>query len=146
MINSTIKYTKLSSTRTEGVKINTVVLTNSVKTTINSTVVTLLHRGASVHYTIEEDGTIVRHHLETDRVFTSGSSSWHGKGPVDDFAVTIMLINDGKSQYTNAQIDRLIELIKDINDRYGDDVTIVMLSEINKLHVALGKLFPWHLL
>ncbi|WP_375332220.1 hypothetical protein [Candidatus Tisiphia endosymbiont of Temnostethus pusillus] len=54
-----------------------------------------------------------------------------------------MLINDAESAFTDSQINKLIELLKDITVRYPNLKIVVGLGEVAERHVAPGKFFPW---
>lgn len=141
---STINNNKLSAERPEGIKINTIVITySSAEGDINKTVTTMLKNGASVHYTIKPDGFQDQHHLESQKAFYAGISQWHGVSGVGDCAIGIMLISDAKSPFSDAQIDKTIALIHDIQARHNTSMEVVGLGEVNKAHIAPGAFFPW---
>ncbi len=148
MVNyiSTVNHNKLSAPRPEGANITAIVLTYSVSSNITSTLTSLHQRGASVHYTINTDGFQDQHHLESSKAFAAGKSSWRGKASVNDYAISIMLINNSEDKFPAVQIEQLIKLVKDINVRHETTMEVVGLGEVNANHIAPGRLFPWNTL
>jgi N-acetylmuramoyl-L-alanine amidase len=147
MINyiSSKNNNKLSAERPEGTKINTIVITYTASEgDINKAVTTMLASGSSVHYTIKADGFQDQHHSESQKAFFAGASHWHGKYGVNDYGIGIMLVNDAKSPFTDAQIDKLIATINDIQGRHNTSMDVVGLGEVNKNHIAPGVFFPWN--
>jgi N-acetylmuramoyl-L-alanine amidase len=141
---STVNNNKFSAPRPEGTEVSTVVLTYSVSPTIHETVTKLYDNGASVHYTIRQDGFLDQHHNEDVKAFHSGKSAWHGKAGVNDYAIGVMLINDAQSQFPQEQINKLVSLLGDINTRHNKTMEIVGLGEVAPhKHIAPGNLFPW---
>ena len=141
---STVNNNKFSAPRPEGTEVSTVVLTYSVSPTIHETVTKLYDNGASVHYTIRQDGFLDQHYNEDVKAFHSGKSAWHGKAGVNDYAIGVMLINDAQSQFPQEQINKLVSLLGDINTRHNKTMEIVGLGEVAPhKHIAPGNLFPW---
>jgi N-acetylmuramoyl-L-alanine amidase len=135
---------KLSAERPEGTKISTIVITYTVtEGDINKAVTTMFERGTSVHYTIKTDGFQDQHHSESQKAFYAGASNWKGIYGVNDYGIGIMLVNDAKSPFTDAQIDKTIALINDIQTRHTTTMEIVGLGEVNNKHIAPGAFFPW---
>ncbi|WP_341756934.1 MULTISPECIES: N-acetylmuramoyl-L-alanine amidase [unclassified Candidatus Tisiphia] len=138
---------KFSAPRAEGVKPSCVVLTYSVSETLNQALAALQERGASVHYIIDKDGKQYQYHNDLEsKTFFAGNSSWKGQEKVNDFGISIMLINDSKDNFTPSQIGKLKECLADIKERYQDlniMDDLVGLGEVAERHVAPGKLFPW---
>lgn len=119
---------------------------------IDSTISTLLKRGASVHYTVDQQGTIVQHHPDIDQAFFAGISMWKGKASVNQYGIGVMLIGGPEHPFAPIQIERTIELLKDINTRHNTTFEIVGIGEVAfirngaKNHVAPGLLLPWKVL
>lgn len=139
---------KFTNVRPEGTKIDTIVITYSVREDIHSTNNVLHDHGASVHYTIRQDGFQDQYHLENSMAFYAGKSKWHDSTSLNTKAIGIMLINDAKSPFPDVQIDKLIALIQDIYERHGYEMEVLGLGEVTVLrdinaHTAPGKLFPW---
>jgi N-acetylmuramoyl-L-alanine amidase len=101
-----------------------------------------------VHYTIEADGRQNQYHSEDQKAFFAGVSSWHGKTKLNNNGIGIMLINDAKSPFPDAQIAKLAATILDINARHDTTMEVVGLGETTvgreaNRHIAPGALFPW---
>lgn len=140
---------KFSAPREPGVQPSCVVLTYSVGDTLNSAINTLQYNGTSVHYIIDKEPNDKKeqqyqyHNDLESKAFYAGNSSWQGQTGVNGFGIGIMLINNAKSAFTESQINKVIELLKDIKVRYPDLKDIVGLGEVAERHVAPGKFFPW---
>lgn len=135
---------KLSNDRPEGIKINTIVITyTSTEGDVHKAINTMFDRGTSTHYTIDQNGFQVQHHLESQKAFYAGASHWHGEYGVNNYGIGIMLVNDAKSSFTEEQIEKTISLIKDIELRHETTMEVVGLGEVNKKHIAPGAFFPW---
>lgn len=144
---STTNDSKFSAPREPGVEPSCVVLTYSVCETLNSAIETMQYNGTSVHYMIDEKPQQYQYHNDLEsKAFYAGKSSWKGQEKVNDFGIGIMLINNAKSAFTESQINKLIELLKDITVRYPNlnlEENLVGLGEVAERHVAPGKFFPW---
>ncbi|WP_375333586.1 N-acetylmuramoyl-L-alanine amidase [Candidatus Tisiphia endosymbiont of Xenochironomus xenolabis] len=143
---SRTNHCKFSAPR-EGIEPSCVVLTYSVSPTLDQASIALQGRGASVHYIIDKDGNQYQYHNDLEsKTFFAGNSSWKGQKKVNDFGISIMLVNDSESNFTSSQIDRLKACLTDIKERYPDlniKDDLVGLGEVAEKHVAPGKLFPW---
>lgn len=141
---SSTNNNKFSNLRPEGTEINKIVITYSVLDDIYKTINTMYDRGTSIHYTIRPDGFQAQHHLESSQAFYAGKSSWHGKSSLNTDSIGIMLINDSTSAFSEMQINKLIDLIKDINTRHEKTMEVLGLGEVAvDRHIAPGKYFPW---
>ncbi len=141
---STKNDNKLSAERPENTKIDTIVITYTVtEGSITKAITTMFERGTSVHYTIKLDGFQDQHHSESQKAFYAGVSHWHGRYGVNDYGIGIMLANDAKSPFTDSQITKLIDTIKDIQVRHNTTMDVVGLGEVNQAHIAPGVFFPW---
>jgi N-acetylmuramoyl-L-alanine amidase len=75
----------------------------------------------SSHYTIDRDGSILKHVEERLRAWHAGASRMpDGREAVNDFSIGIELVNrnDGQDPYTHAQIGTLVRLIREIASRH----------------------------
>ena len=75
----------------------------------------------SAHYTIDRDGTIVRHVAEERRAWHAGVSRMKdGRTGVNDFSIGIELVNlnDGTDPFPESQIESLRGLLKSLTERY----------------------------
>jgi len=76
----------------------------------------------SAHYTIDRDGSLVRHVAEEKRAWHAGASKMKdGRERVNDFSIGIEMVNlnDGLDPYPDMQIFALRELIKMIKTRHN---------------------------
>ncbi|WP_342271370.1 N-acetylmuramoyl-L-alanine amidase [Candidatus Tisiphia endosymbiont of Parasteatoda lunata] len=149
---STTNDSKFFAPRELGVEPSCVVLTYSVGNTLNSAIDTLQYNGTSVHYIIDKEPNNKKeqqyqyHNDLESKTFFAGKSSWKGQEKVNDFGISIMFINDAESAFTESQISKVIELLKDIKVRYPNlnlEENLVGLGEVAERHVAPGKFFPW---
>lgn len=86
--------------RSAGTPIDTIVLHYTGTNTL-SDAIRLLHdpdRRASVHYLVDEDGTVARLVPEARRAFHAGPSYWRGRTDLDDRSIGISLVNPGHAQ------------------------------------------------
>lgn len=109
--------------RPPGVEVDTIVLHATVLDSLEETCrhFERLETRAASHYTIDRDGTAVRHVPEDRRAWHAGPSVMpDGRQSVNDFSIGIELVNrnDGEDPYTPAQIASLVELISTIRARH----------------------------
>lgn len=116
---------------------------------------TLTGGGVSAHYLLPADGSrIYRLVDEERRAWHAGDSQWRGRTWLNASSIGIELVNPGYQDtadgrqwqpYAQAQIDRLIVLLKDLQSRHGVmPVNIVGHSDIApQRKVDPGPLFPW---
>jgi len=103
----------------------------------------------SCHYLIDEDGTILRMVPEEKRAWHAGQSYWRGIPSVNNASIGIEIVNPGHEfgyrPFTQAQMDALIPLLKEIVDRYD----IAPSNVVGHSDVAParkedpGELFDW---
>ncbi len=102
----------------------------------------------SAHYLIDRDGTLYSLVDESMRAWHAGVSHWQGIDDVNSASIGIELQNNGKEDYTAAQIDALIPLLQGIQARHGIKTESILGHE----QVAPGRKddpgprFPWTLL
>ncbi len=104
----------------------------------------------SAHYLVTEDGQILRLVAEEKRAWHAGKSHWRGIDDVNSASVGIEIVNPGHEfgyrPFPEAQIDALIPLVADIEQRHG----ITRGNVVGHSDVAParkqdpGELFPWH--
>lgn len=116
---------------------------------------TLSRGGVSAHYLLPADGrTVYRMVDEHRRAWHAGDSQWRGRSWLNASSIGIEIINRGYRDgpegrhwqpYPQAQIDTLIALLKDIQQRHGvAPANIVGHSDIApQRKVDPGPLFPW---
>lgn len=103
----------------------------------------------SAHYTVDRDGTIYAHVPEERRAWHAGVSFWAGRASVNDVSIGIELVNPGHEfgyvPYTEEQVERLIELCREILARHPIPPERVLAhSDIAPARKAdPGELFPW---
>lgn len=143
---------KYDNVRLENSSINKIVITYSVCDGDLSKTLSTLHRnGASVHYLIDQNGVQYQEHNDYLKTFFAASGKFKDES-TNETGVSIMLINDANSEFTQEQITKLIDLIQELQTKHG--ITDVLgLSEVyyrwnnaDKKHVfmeAPGSLFPW---
>ncbi len=103
----------------------------------------------SAHYVVDEDGTIHRLVAEEHRAWHAGRSHWRGVTDINSASVGIEIVNPGHEwgyrAFPDAQIDALIPLIHDIEQRHGiTRGNVVGHSDIAPVRKQdPGELFPW---
>lgn len=103
----------------------------------------------SSHYLIAEDGQVMRLVAEENRAWHAGKSHWRQIDDVNSASIGIELVNPGHEfgyrPFPDAQIDALIPLMADIQDRYGiTRGNVVGHSDIAPARKQdPGELFPW---
>ncbi len=103
----------------------------------------------SSHYLIAEDGQVMRLVTEENRAWHAGRSHWRQVDDVNSASIGIEMVNPGHEfgyrPFPVAQIDALIPLMADIQDRYGiTRGNIVGHSDIAPARKQdPGELFPW---
>lgn len=150
---------KFVNIRPESTEISTVVISYSVtEGNITLALKTMHYSGSSTHYTIDNnpnyfniktnatinrDGYQDQYVLENDVSFMAGTSCWKGVPAVNSYSINILMINDAKSNFTNAQTAKLVSLLNDINIRHNTTMDIVGLGEVNKYHIAPHFSLNW---
>ena len=124
-------------------------------TDLPGSLATLTHGGVSAHYLLAADQPrIYRLVDETQRAWHAGDSQWRGRTWLNASSIGIELVNpgyvdgpDGRrwQPYPQAQIDRLIALLKELKARHRvAPANIVGHSDIApQRKVDPGPLFPW---
>lgn len=117
----------------------------------------LTHGEVSSHYLIGDDknATIYKLVDENLRAWHAGESEWQGRTWLNSSSIGIEIVNPGFKQrpngerywypYSEAQIQSLIVLLKDISKRYAiSPRSIIGHSDIAPLRkLDPGPLFPW---
>jgi N-acetylmuramoyl-L-alanine amidase len=79
--------------------------------------------GVSCHYLVDEQGVITQMVDEDHRAWHAGVSSWHGEIDMNSTSIGIEIQNPGHfggyPDFTDAQMDAVIELAADIVARHG---------------------------
>jgi N-acetylmuramoyl-L-alanine amidase len=126
---------------------NYVILHHTTNDTAEQAVATLTSRmrEVSAHYLIARDGRIIYLVDELKRAWHAGDSYWGGNRDLNSSSIGIELDNNGKEPYSDAQIDILIELLRDLSARWN----IPPANVLGHGDVAPGRkvdpsaLFPW---
>lgn len=116
----------------------------------------LTHGEVSSHYLIGDDkgGTVYKLMDENQRAWHAGESQWQGRTWLNSSSIGIEIVNPGFKDtptgrlwypYSEAQIQSLIALLKDISKRNGISPRhIIGHSDIAPLRkLDPGPLFPW---
>ena len=116
----------------------------------------LTHGEVSSHYLISDDknATVYKLMDETQRAWHAGESQWQGRTWLNSSSIGIEIVNPGFKDtptgrlwypYSEAQIQGLIALLKDISKRNGISPRhIIGHSDIAPLRkLDPGPLFPW---
>ncbi|MCR9254578.1 MAG: N-acetylmuramoyl-L-alanine amidase [Alphaproteobacteria bacterium] len=99
----------------------------------------------SVHWLIDEDGTVYRMVPEDRRAWHAGVSAWEGESDINSRSIGIELVNLGDHSYAEPQIDALIVLAREIMARHPIPPERVLGHEdvAPGRKVDPGPLFPW---
>lgn len=114
----------------------------------------LTHGGVSAHYMIDRDGTIYRLVDENRRAWHAGESEWEGRTWLNATSIGIEMVNlgfrdtpTGRQWYpfTEEQINALIPLLKDIQQRHhlGPNAVIGHSDIAPSRKQDPGPMFPW---
>lgn len=106
----------------------------------------------SVHYMIDEDGTITRYVPEEKRAWHAGRSWWDGVEDINSHSIGIELVNPGRKYgyraFRPAQMTALLWLAGDICKRHNISPYLVLghsdVAPVRKTDP--GELFDWQLL
>ena len=102
-------------------------------------------RGVSAHYLVTRDGAIYQLVDERMRAWHAGVSRWGGDEDVNSASIGIELDNDGDEPFPEAQIDALLALLGDIEERYRiPRANFIGHSDVApERKVDPSKYFPW---
>lgn len=105
-------------------------------------------REVSAHYLVERGGRIVQLVDETRRAWHAGASHWGGIDDVNSVSIGIELDNNGFEPYPPAQIDALLALLADLQQRLQiPAANVVGHSDVApRRKLDPGPLFPWRIL
>ena len=105
----------------------------------------------SSHYLVDRDGTIYQMVDESKRAWHAGAGSWRELDDVNSRSIGIEIVNIGldaegkREPFPDAQIDAVIALCKDIQERYGiaarDIVGHADMAPCRRQDP--GEAFPW---
>lgn len=103
----------------------------------------------SCHYAVETDGTILQLVPEARRAWHAGKSCWAGERDMNSASIGVEIVNGGHDfglpAYTDAQIEAVIALCKDIAARHNiSSSRILAHSDIAPFRKQdPGEHFPW---
>ena len=126
---------------------NLVVLHHTTDDTLDEALATLTspERKVSAHYLVGRDGEIVQLVDEKHRAWHAGKSWWGGNTDINSTSIGIELDNNGYEPFADAQIDALLSLLADIQQRHN----IPAANFVGHADVAPARkvdpseLFPW---
>ena len=129
---------------------NFVILHHTSSDALIHALATLSHPLSEVssHYLIARDGEIFQLVAEAERAWHAGESWWGGQTDMNSASIGIELDNNGKEPFAAAQIDALLTLLRDIQQRHN----VPRANFLGHADVAPGRktdpsaLFPWSLL
>jgi N-acetylmuramoyl-L-alanine amidase len=106
----------------------------------------------SAHYLVYEDGAVVQCVPEARRAWHAGKSFWKGETDINSRSIGIEIVNPGHDgdypDFPKAQIDAVIELVRDICGRHSIPPWRVLAhSDVAPdRKTDPGEKFPWDLL
>lgn len=102
-------------------------------------------REVSAHYLIGRDGILYRLVDEDRRAWHAGQSYWGGLTDLNSASIGIELDNTGDEPYAEAQISRLLALLRDLKVRHRiPDANFLGHGDIApRRKVDPGRQFPW---
>ena len=127
---------------------NLVVIHHTTDDSLDESLATLSspERKVSAHYLIGRDGQIIQLVDEKDRAWHAGVSWWGGDSDVNSSSIGIELDNNGYEPFAVIQIEALLILLADIQQRYS----IPVANFVAHADVAPTRktdpsgFFPWH--
>ena len=109
---------------------------------------TLKNTQVSSHYVICKDGTL--HHMLNDwlRAWHAGAGKWGGQSDINSSSIGIEIDNDGKTIFTEAQINCLLGLLANLKKTYSIPIANFIghadIAPTRKVDPNVN--FPWKLL
>jgi N-acetylmuramoyl-L-alanine amidase len=102
-------------------------------------------RELSAHYLISRDGTLYQLVDESRRAWHAGASYWGGNTDLNSGSIGIELDNTGDEPYAEAQVMRLLDLLKDLRERYKIPANNILGhgDVAPRRKVDPGRYFPW---
>ena len=102
-------------------------------------------RKVSAHYLVDRHGRIFQLVPENQRAWHAGQSYWAGNTDINSTSIGIELDNNGSETYEDAQINTLVALVKDIQERHRiKPMNVVGHSDVAPgRKVDPGPYFPW---
>ncbi len=94
----------------------------------------IAHLRVSSHFFIRRDGELLQFVPTGKRAWHAGASNWRGRERCNDFSIGVELEGNETDPYTDAQYDRLTELVHALRQRYP---TLAEMS--GHEHIAPGR-------
>lgn len=89
---------------------------NSVEQTLRT--FTLPRTQVSAHYVVSRDGTTYQMLGDQYRAWHAGAGSWKGNTDINSSSIGIELDNNGFEEFSEEQIESLLELLKVLKEKY----------------------------
>lgn len=99
-------------------------------------------RELSAHYVLDKSGNVVRMVEEKMRAWHAGNSYWRGENDLNSSSIGIEIVNNGAMPFFDVQYEVLIELLRDICQRWD----IPPQNVLGHSDIAIGRKFdpgPW---
>lgn len=126
---------------------NFVILHQTTDDTADDALATLTNpdRKVSAHYLIGRDGTLYQLVAEERRAWHAGASWWGGNTDLNSSSIGIELDNNGAEPFADAQIARLLTLLRDVKDRHRiPQANFLAHGDVAPTRkVDPSALFPW---
>ncbi|MGE5386109.1 MAG: N-acetylmuramoyl-L-alanine amidase [Betaproteobacteria bacterium] len=105
-------------------------------------------RKVSAHYLIGRDGKVFQLVDERQRAWHAGQSWWGGNTDLNSSSIGIELDNTGEEPFGDLQIAALIEVLRDLRERYRiPAANIIGHSDVApRRKVDPSRYFPWQML
>ena len=128
-------------------KPNLVIIHHTAQDSLAQTIKTfrLQKTQVSAHYTIGDDGTIVQMLNDYLRAWHAGNGKWGKNTDINSTSIGIELDNNGSEPFSEAQINSLLKLLKNLKKTYN----IPVANFIGHSDIAPtrkndpSELFPW---
>lgn len=126
---------------------NYVILHHTTNRSVDRALATLTspQREVSSHYLIGRDGRLYQLVDEERRAWHAGESYWRGNTDLNSASIGIELDNTGSEPFPEAQILRLLDLLRDLQERYRIPANNVLgHSDVApRRKVDPSRHFPW---
>lgn len=102
-------------------------------------------RKVSAHYLVDGQGRLYQLVPESQRAWHAGQSYWAGTTDINSTSIGIELDNNGSEPYKDTQINTLIALVRDMQERHRiKPMNVVGHSDVAPgRKVDPGPYFPW---
>lgn len=115
-------------------KLKYIVVGNTGKADFGDSVNRLLNSSISAHYVIGKSMPELIQMVELDNACTFASKGqWKGETSMNKVSVSVLLTGNGTQSYSDAQYINLNRVISHIKERYGMDIEVVTIADIDPL-------------